>query len=165
MDITFDHSTNRSSGLVGRRHALAPLDRVAEALRELGDPEFAYYARFLKLVYCGLAGDSIAETVQGLTALDAEVHRGGYLYPEPEISKRPFQQLLATDLSRLEAELAASEAELEPIRGSAETHMRSLWLMVLCVYERFDLALAQSEAMGERLFTMTPYVQVAHHTL
>src|SRR4029077_10584995 len=42
---------------------------------------------------------------------------------------------------------------------------RTAWLMVLCVYGRWDLAFAQSEALGERLFSLVPYIHVADHCL
>ena len=48
--------------------------------------------------------------------------------------------------------------------SSAEAYVRTCWLMVLCIFERHDLAFAQSEALGERLFRIAPLVHVADHT-
>jgi hypothetical protein len=146
-----------------RRRALAPLDRIAGQLQEIGDVEFAYYARFLKIIYSALAGDPIAEAGQALVQLALEVRRDGHLYPGPAICHRPYRLLSAHDLSALETEIAASESEIGASRGSVEPYARTAWLMVLCVYGRFDLAFAQSEALGERLFSLVPYIHVADH--
>jgi hypothetical protein len=148
---------------MARRRALAPLERITGQLQEIGALEFAYYARFLKILYCALAGDPIASMGRALVELALEVRRSGHRYPEPELCQRPYQLLSAPDLSALEAELADSEAEITASRGSVEPYARTVWLMVLCVYGRFDLAFAQSEALGERLFSLVPYIHVAEH--
>jgi predicted ATPase len=146
-----------------RRRALAPLSRIADALQEVGDVEFWYYARFLKVLYSALAGDPIGEAGETMAELAAEIRRSSHLYPEPEICQRPLRLLAGSDLSSLESELAAGEAELTAAGGSVGPYARTAWLMALCVHGRWDQALSQSEALGERLFYRVPYVHVADH--
>jgi hypothetical protein len=146
-----------------RRQALAPLEGIAGALQEVGDVEYFYYSRFLKVFYCALAGDPIAPTGQALAELATGIRRSGHLYPAPEVCQKPYLLLAAADLRTLESELAASEAEIAAVGGSVEPYVRTAWLMLLCVYGRWDLAFAQSEALGDRLFWLVPYVHVADH--
>jgi hypothetical protein len=149
-----------------RRQALAPLQDIAETALEVGDLEFAHYSRFLGIFFTLLAGDRIPDTAQRLADLADELRRSGHLYPQPEICRRPYRLLQASDAGAvaLDAELAATEVELSSGGGNAETYARTLWMMVLCVYGRWELALAQSERMGERLFQISPYVHIADHT-
>jgi tetratricopeptide (TPR) repeat protein len=104
----------------------------------------------------------VAATEQTLLQLSEKIQRAGHRYPEPERCHRAYRLLSRTDLP-LEDELAQSDEWIAADRGSAEPYIRTLWLMVLCVYGRHDLAFAQSEKLGKRLFKITPYVHVADH--
>jgi tetratricopeptide (TPR) repeat protein len=73
--------------------------------------------------------------------------------------------LIAASDVELEAQVAASDAWIASHPSSADPYIRTHWLFVLCVLGRYDLAFAQSEALGERLFRIVPFVHVADHTL
>ena len=148
---------------MARRAALAPLDQVAESMREVGDVEYARYTQFLKLVYSALAGNEVAATAQALLEMADNVRRWAHRYPEPERCHQAYRWLVE-EAPSLDAEVAQSDAWFEANRGSAESYTRTLWLMVLCTYGRYDLAFAQSERLGSRLFKVVPYVHVADHT-
>jgi hypothetical protein len=75
-------------------------------------------------------------------------------------------RLLAAELSAtaLDASAAETNAWIATHPSSADPYIRTLLMLVLCVYGRHDLAFAQSEAIGERLFRIVPFVHVADHT-
>ncbi len=148
-----------------RRRAVAPLDRVANLLFEVGDPEFGYYARFLKTFISALAGQNVGKTTLRFEELCESIRRAGLRYREPELCLRPYRMLSARECNErsLRAELADSDAELARYQGSAEPYVRTLWMMVLCVHGGWALALEQSEALGDRLFRTVPFVHVADH--
>jgi predicted ATPase len=151
--------------LMPRRQALAELDRVAEALREVGDPEYAYYTRFLKVSYGALAGDPVEQSERELTELAASVRRSGHSYPEPEQCQRAYG-LLSRSVPQavLASEIAAHNAWHADNPGWAQPFTATIWLLVLCVYGRYDLAFAQSERLEPELLRITPFVHVADHT-
>ena len=151
--------------LMPRRQALAELDGVEEALREVGDPEYAYYSRFLKVSYSALAGDPVAQSERELAELAESVRRSGHSYPEPEQCHRAYA-LLARDApsSSLGSEVAAHNAWHTANPGWALPFTATLWLLVLCVRGRYDLAFAQSEFLEADLLRITPFVHVADHT-
>ena len=146
-----------------RRKALEPLENIAESMREVGDIEYAHYAQFLKIIYGALAGDRVPATEQSLAQMTDTVRRRAHRYPEPERCLLTYRMLVEGPTS-LEEQLAQSDAWIAANRGSAEPYVRTLWMMVLCVYGRYDLAFAQSEQLGKRLFKVVPYVHVADHT-
>ncbi len=147
-----------------RRQALALCDRVSENLREVGDIEYAYYARFLKLAYAGLAGESVGEIESGLRELADAVRRSGQRYPEPERCHGVYGFLLGGDDSEMERALAESDAWIAANSGSAEVYIRTFWMLVLCVRGRFDAALRQSDQVWQYIFRIVPYVHVVDHT-
>jgi histidine kinase len=146
-----------------RRQAMAPVDDIAERMNEVGDLEYAYYARFLTALYGALAGQPVTRCEQSLLQLSESIQRRGHSYPQPERCHRVYRWL-AREAPALEAELAESDAWIAATGGSAEPYVRTLWMLVLCVHGRHDLAFAQSEKLGHRLFEIVPYVHVADHT-
>jgi tRNA A-37 threonylcarbamoyl transferase component Bud32 len=151
--------------LMPRRQALAALPRFAEAIRELGDAEYAYYARMLGTAMLTLAGEPVLEALRRMRELADTVTRSGHRYPTPAECHAVIALLLDPGATPLEALTEASDRRLaEGIARSGEPYIRTLWMLVLCVYRRHDLALAQSDALGERLFRIVPYVHVADHT-
>jgi len=146
-----------------RRQALAPLEEISERMLEVGDVEYAYYARFLKIVYGALAGAPVESSEQELLKLAENVQRSRHRYPEPDRCHRVYR-LLRTSGDDVASELAQSDQWIADNRGSAEPYLRTLWLMVLCVHGHHALAFEQSETLGARLFKVVPYVHVADHT-
>jgi hypothetical protein len=147
-----------------RRKALAPVSALVETLHELGDVEYACYARFLLLVYGALAGNPVSRTRAELEELGETVRRSGHRYAHPEICSRPFRLLEAMEPShRLEREIEETDRDLELERERSAPHARTVWLMLLCVYGRWDLAVQQGERTGDRLFDVAPMVHVADH--
>ena len=149
--------------IMRRRRALAPLDGAAALAREIGDREGELQSRFLRLAYLALAGDPVLDVEEGMAELADGVQRSGALYPEPEVTHSVYQ-LLRSGTHDVERRLAESDAWIATHSSSAEPYLRTFWLLVLCVFERHDLAFAQSEAIGERLFRVVPFVHVADHT-
>ncbi len=148
--------------LMRRRRALAPMDGVIALAREIGDREGEFQARFLQLAYLALAGDPVHEMEPRLAELADAVRRSGGLYDEPEMSHGVYR-LLSAQKADIERRLAESDAWIATHVNSAEPYLRTFWLMVLCVFGRHELAFAQSEAIGERLFLVVPFVHVADH--
>jgi histidine kinase len=150
-----------------RRRALAPLDRVGNALQELGDLEYCYYSRFLKSAFGALAGEPVASAAGALQGQVERVRRSGHRYSEPQFCLRAVLLLQAAPDAAIpiESEIAASEVELAAEHSSAEPYVRTLWMMVLCIYRRWDLVLAQSDAIGTKLFEQVAFVHIADHTL
>jgi hypothetical protein len=145
-----------------RRQALAPLEQIAESMREVGDLEYSYYTRFLRAVFGALGGQTVAATEESLQHIADDVLRRGHRYPQPERCLRVYR-LLRQGTGTLEADLTESDAWIAANPGSAEPFIRTLWVMVLCVYGRHDLAFEQSEKLGKNLFKVAPYVHIADH--
>jgi len=151
--------------LIPRREALSPLDRISEQARAVGDPEFAHYARFLKVTGEGLAGENVERTERALDALAESVRRAGHWYPEPRLVHRAYRLLVdSMEAGRIEAEVTAIDAEVSSSQGSALPYMRTFCMLALTVHGRFDLAWAQSEALAGSLERVVPFVHVADHT-
>jgi hypothetical protein len=149
-----------------RRQALAPMERVAETARETGDPEFTYYARFLQTIYLTLAGDSVAVSEARLRDLAESVQRSGHWFPEPEHCHHVYRLLVeAPDARDLDGPLAESDARASAHAGTALHYTSTLWLLILCIYRRHDLAFAQSEARLRDVFRVMPFVHTADFML
>jgi hypothetical protein len=148
-----------------RRNALQHAERIVEQAREIGDREFEYYAGFLNACYRALAGDPVRESEQRLRELASAVQSARHVYVEPELVHGVYKHLQVRPSSaELEQRVAEADLWIEAHPGSAEVYMRTMWMLVLCVYGRSDLAFAQSERMGDRLFRAVPFVHVADHT-
>jgi hypothetical protein len=147
-----------------RRQAFAPMDRVAEDMREMGDLEYAYYSRFLKIACCGLAGENVQKTDALLGELADEVRRTGNHYPDPERCHAAYRFLVGGSDADLDRTLAESDAWIAANGGSTGVYIRTFWLLVLCVRGRYATALQQSELSWRRLFQVVPYVHIADHT-
>jgi predicted ATPase len=150
--------------LMSRRKAVAELPRIAEAASEMGDPEFANYARFLLNIQLALAGDPLPVALRRLQEHADQVARSDHRYPEPSECHAVLRLLLEPDAAPLEQRLQESAARITGPARSTEPYVRTLWLLVLCVRGHHELALDQSNALGERLFRRVPHVHVADHT-
>jgi hypothetical protein len=149
-----------------RRSALAQLDQTAERASEVGDFEYAHYARFLKAAFGALAGEPIQEAEHQLQDLVNHVRRVGHWYPEPSLFLQAYRSLLQDRFASglIEEDLKQSEAQLALHEESAEPYVRTAWVMVLSLHGRWEEAFAQSEKLGDRLFRVVPYIHVADHT-
>jgi tRNA A-37 threonylcarbamoyl transferase component Bud32 len=149
-----------------RREALAELDRVADNLRELGDIEYVQYTRFMQAYFSGMAGEIVSETDRRLQEQAAAIARSGQRYPLPALCHPIYHLLTQRDLSSsaLEQAVAESDARLVENRDSLQSYTRTMWVMVLCILGRHDLAFDQSEKLGELRFRVTPWVHIADHT-
>jgi histidine kinase len=148
-----------------RRKALAPLEGISDAMRELGDIQFGYYCDFQRLMPLGLAGDPLVRTEARLREQVERVQRAGHFYLEPECSHHAYALLLEPDLDAIpfEQKIAEGEAKMALGKGGVETFARSVWTMVLCIYGRFELAFAQSEAIFHKLFHGRMSIHVSDH--
>ena len=146
-----------------RRDALAPAEQIIEQAREIGDREFEYYTAFLNAFFRALAGDPVHQCEQRLRELAAAVQGARHVYVEPELAHGVYKFVRAGAAAELEQRVAESDAWIET-NPSAEVYVRTLWMMLLCIHGRSDLALAQSEALGDRLLRAVPFVHVADHT-
>jgi len=151
--------------LMPRRDALAPLEPLEEKLREAGDPEYAYYARFLRTVYLALAGDPIPASERRLSALADDVERSGLWFPSPALCHRTYRLLTqTTSMGELERALAQSDADTAAQQGYSSVYVSTFWMLVLGTQDRFDLVFAESQKVWAQLFTVRPFIHVADHT-
>jgi hypothetical protein len=151
--------------LMRRRQALAPMERVAESAREIGDPEFTYYAHFLHATYMALAGEAVAIAERRLRELADWVQRSGHWFPEPEHCHDAYRRLSdGAAVATLDTALAERE-RLGTTTGTVWQYAQTLWLLVLCVYRRHDVAFALSESRQDEVFRAIPFVHVADHML
>jgi len=148
--------------LEDRRKAVAPLSELADSALELGDIEFSSYARFLRGLLLALAGDPVELVHQRLQSLSQWVKSMGHSYPEAILLAEAYAILREP---RPNLDVWSSEAD-EKLRQFGELpYIRTLWAMILCLHHRFDLALVHSDALGERLHLVGPFVHVADHSL
>jgi serine/threonine protein kinase len=150
--------------LMRRRQALAPVGRIFEEIRETGDTEYSYYCRFVFSMYSAFAGDPLRSTEERLCELVSEVARTTHVYPAPSRCLEAFAVLRAEAPVDLDERVAVCEPLIRA-DPSGEPYARTAWVIALCVLDRHDLAFAQSEALGERLFHVSPFVHVADHQL
>jgi len=147
-----------------RRGAVHEMDALAEALREAGDPEYAYYANFQRAVHRALSGVSVPEVMREFGALIDRVERGGHHYPNPEACLRAYRLLVELPSGvELERRLRESEAWMAKQPGVGEVFMRTFWMWLCCVFRFEHLAFEQSERIGNRLLRGLPFVHVADH--
>ncbi len=148
--------------LMRRREALAPMARVAEAIRELGDPEFFQYARFSTILYLGLAGHPVADTERRLREHAASIASARPWHAASDHMHHTYRRLLepAHTERDLEADLDAGRS----IHAAYTGYVSTVWMLVLCVLGRHDLAFAESERVGEVLFRISPFAHVGDHT-
>jgi hypothetical protein len=148
--------------LMRRREALAPMPRVAEAIRELGDPEFFQYARFSTILYLGLAGDPVPDIERRLREHAASLSTERPWHAPSDRMHRTYRRLLSDTGAGadLEADLEESRATLDVYTPYVST----VWMLVLCVLGRHDLAFAESERVAPLLFRNSPFVHVADHS-
>jgi hypothetical protein len=147
-----------------RRQTLAAMDRVAESMREIGDLEYAYYARFLKIAYGALAGENVADAERDFAELADAVRRSGQRYPEPERCHAVYRMLLGATPGEFEAARSESKAWIQANGGSAQVYIRTFWMLVLCLHNRFEEVIVESDPVQQMLFSIVPYVHVADHT-
>ncbi len=147
-----------------RRRALAGLAACSDRLMENGDIEFAYYARFLKAVLGGLAGEGVGSVESQLQGLSELVERSAFTYHEPSSCLQAWRWLC--DGALPESDLAQAVSRASDRQRSGDVGVRSyevsLWLLVCCVYGRPDLAWTESQKIMPELFRKAPYVQVLH---
>ena len=161
--IAFQIHTAVDPWLMSRRQAVVPLPRIAEAASEIGDAEFANYARFLMNVCLALAGEPLPVTVKRMRELADAVARSRHRYPEPFECHAALRLLLEPVSVAIEQVLAESDARLAGASRSAEAYARTFWVVVLCIHGRHDLALAQSDTVLDRLARRVRHVQITDH--
>ena len=152
--------------LMRRRQALASSEQIAEMAREVGDREFEYYSRFVEANLRALGGEAVGESERRLRALSEAVSRSGHNYPVPAALHQVYRLLLQERIAPQDIDRQQEENErwIAAHPGSGDIYVRTLWMMVLCVYGHHERALAQSDLLGERLFRVVPFVHVPDHT-
>jgi len=151
-----------------RRACLPPLEKAARAAIEGGDTEYACYARSRVCFYRILLGDPVEATQQRLDDMVERLRRVGHGFHATmqhfaDAHRVLGQHKLEGDL--LESSLRRYEHALDVRPCSSEPEIRTVWLLVLCVVRRFERALEVSDALGERLYHVSPWVHVADHLL
>jgi tetratricopeptide (TPR) repeat protein len=152
--------------LMRRRQAIAPLERIAEASQELGDPEFAHYARFLYRILLAFAGDPVRETRKHLEQIASRVRGAEQFFPEAARCFESWALLGARPDSgpTLDAAIERVDALFETdVVGSTYSH--TLSMLVLSVYGRHAAVFERSERVIGLLFRVSPFVHVADHLL
>jgi len=151
--------------LVRRRQALGPFTRLSERARENGDQSTAYYVTFQNAVFLALAGDRVCDSESRLRALAENCARAGHRYAEIGYCQQAVATLLDPERAhRLEDELARRTEHIGVVGAEPQGYSRTLWQLVFCVYRRFDLAYAETEALGVQLTRVPPGVALVDHT-
>lgn len=136
---------------------------MARHLREAGDPEWDYYARFLHALFRALAGDRVDEVDEELTQLIDDMRRAGHTYRDSEQLLCAYRHLGEASPNSLEHDALCYHAWAIENPQGAEPMIRTLWLLLACVHRRFELALTLSDAIFRRLLYQVPFVHVADH--
>jgi len=144
--------------LMRRRQAVSPLERIAEAAHEIGDIQFSYYARFLMGISLALGGDPVAQCEQTLQELDEAIQRSRVTYLPPAKSLEAYRLLHTPDVEIADGTQTEGKSSLADV---GEPYVRTLRMMALCLHGRYADAFAESEAMGERIFLVSPLVHIA----
>ncbi len=151
-----------------RHKCLLPLDQAATVATDIGDLEYSCYARLRCCLYRILLGQAIGATYRRLEELGERMRRIGHEF-HGTLARytTAYRHLQGAELDAqaLESDLGDYDRLTLTIRCSSEPEIRTVWMLVLCVYRRFDLAYAVSEALGSRLFQVSPWVHVADHLL
>jgi predicted ATPase len=151
--------------LMHRRHALSAIDRIVESARENGDPEFAHYARFNETCYLALAGDPVKDMARRFARVAEDVRASQQWYPEAERCRQVYAALAAsTACPDALAQAYADDVTRAGIPSAGQGFSATLWLLVLCTFDRHDLAFAHSERLAAALFRISPFVHVVDHT-
>ncbi len=149
--------------LMARREALHPLCRIAESARELGDPEYAYYARFVHDVYLALAGDAISLAAARLHELAEGVRRAGHSFAEPAQCQRAYALLTCDEIAEVETRIAELAPGATDAPAAMVQYSSTLRAMVLCIYARHELVAEEAEARGDEIFRVMGGVHLADH--
>ena len=141
--------------VVARWDCLQRLDVNAEAQREAGDLEWANYSRFLRLLLGVLGGAPIAQTERRLRELAEYVQMARHVYLLPGCCHEPYALLADPSLrpADLDVRLAAGCARLLAAGPSATGYTWPVWMMVLCVFGRFDLVASAPPEVAPTLAT------------
>ncbi len=153
--------------IMGRRKALAGVEDVAEAMSEVGLREGMYYALFLDAYLRVLAGDPVSVSRHRMLDLVKRIESAGHQYVAPDGCAIILGYLVGPRMGDGDFECAVEDLDewIASHPGSSDTRCRTLMLMTLCVYGRYELAFEQSEAAGEMLYRVVPDVHVADHVL
>jgi len=144
-----------------RRAVLSPMARVAEAIREVGDPEYFQYTRFLLGLYRALVGDLIEDVEPQLRQIMDRSLPNRPWYVEGRGCHTAYQLLESLpEVTGLRDKVTESYLE---IRGDA-TYMSTTWMLVLCFFGDHEAAFEESERFSTRLHLALPFVHVADHT-
>ena len=150
--------------LMRRRQAVVSMERIAEASSELGDPEFAYYARFMHRIFLALAGDPVRETGRQLEQMAAAVRNSEQWFPEVSRCCASWDLLGSRNETSATFDAAIERVDAMFEQGSTgSTYACTLWMLVMSVYGRHALAFARSESVIGELFRSSPFVHVADH--
>jgi hypothetical protein len=135
-----------------RRSLLPELARVARAAHEAGDLEYANYAEFVRILFSVLVGDPVPQVLAELAELCRRVRSRRIAYVEPRSLLRPCE-LLQRDRRGLDldAELEEAQRELTGMTPVTASYASTAWLLVCCVFGRWDLACSQADPFGSRL--------------
>jgi len=150
-----------------RRQAVASLPAIRKELLEAGDLEFAYFAGFQNVLIRVLCGDPIQEVSRDLRAQIDRVRRFGHSFVSPEGALTPYRLLSEVEPKSLDldAEIRANERWLAENGSGFETVNRSVWMMVLCIFGRDDLAHAQAAALHPDPMRILPFPYVLDRIL
>ncbi len=150
--------------LMPRRRAFSGIDRIVEDARENGDIEFSNYSRYHWIVYLALAGDSVRESQRRITELASQIQNSPLWSTELARCERVFTHLASpeTKVETLERDYQAVVDAYGAI-NSGDGSSGMLWLMLLCVYGRYQLAFEHAELLRVDLFRSAPFLQVVDH--
>ncbi len=146
-----------------RRHTIQPLDLVSECFLELGDLQFAQFARLCSIVTRILVGDWIEPVERDMRDLLAEEASPGGPYLDIDLAHGAYERLLDAD-----AALASIEEPVSLRSPSGEARLIGplacvTRMLVLAVHGRFAAVFAESERIYADLFRRAPGLHLVDH--
>jgi len=149
-----------------RRQGLPGLADAADRMQELGDLEFAYYARFLHAYLGAMAGNPVAASHREFADLGDLVQRRRLRFAEPLRCRDVYAALIEPSEPPGDSLASSSAGPLQSdARDASDVWSVTLKTLILCVFGRFEELWQESEALGVRVFRETPYAYFPQHLL
>ncbi len=146
-----------------RRQTIPPLDRASESFLELGDLQFAQFARLCSVITRILVGDWVEPVERDMRELLREERNPGGPYMDIDLAHHAYRVLLGGDMGidSIEAPVALCSPTGAPRPlGPMACVTR---MLVFAVHGRFAAVFEESERIYADLFRRAPALHLVDH--